>query len=40
MSIDIETARRVAKLARIKVEEEDLPRWRGNSTPFSASSSS
>ena len=25
MSIDIETARRVAKLARIKVEEDDLP---------------
>ena len=25
MSIDIETARRVAKLARIKVEDEDLP---------------
>lgn len=25
MSIDIETARRVAKLARIKVEEEALP---------------
>lgn len=25
MSIDIETARRVAKLARIKVEENDLP---------------
>lgn len=25
MSIDTETARRVAKLARIKVEEEDLP---------------
>ncbi len=25
MTIDTETARRVAKLARIKVEEEDLP---------------
>lgn len=25
MSIDIETARRVAKLARIRVEEQDLP---------------
>lgn len=25
MSIDIETARKVAKLARIKVEEPDLP---------------
>ncbi|MEM9012047.1 MAG: Asp-tRNA(Asn)/Glu-tRNA(Gln) amidotransferase subunit GatC [Pseudomonadota bacterium] len=25
MSIDIETARRVAHLARIRVEEEDLP---------------
>ena len=25
MSIDSDTARRVAKLARIKVEEEDLP---------------
>ena len=25
MSIDIETAARVAKLARIKVEDEDLP---------------
>ncbi len=25
MSIDIDTARRVAKLARIKVEDEDLP---------------
>ena len=25
MSIDTDTARRVAKLARIKVEEEDLP---------------
>ena len=25
MSIDTETARRVAKLARIKVEDEDLP---------------
>jgi len=25
MSIDTETARRVAKLARIRVEEEDLP---------------
>jgi aspartyl-tRNA(Asn)/glutamyl-tRNA(Gln) amidotransferase subunit C len=25
MSIDIETARRVAKLARIKVEDEQLP---------------
>lgn len=25
MSIDIDTAARVAKLARIKVEEEDLP---------------
>ena len=26
MSIDLDTARRVAKLARIKVEEEDLPK--------------
>ena len=25
MSIDVETARRVAQLARIKVEEDDLP---------------
>ena len=25
MSIDVETARKVAKLARIKVEDEDLP---------------
>ncbi|MFY8146603.1 MAG: Asp-tRNA(Asn)/Glu-tRNA(Gln) amidotransferase subunit GatC, partial [Rhodobacter sp.] len=25
MSIDIETARRVAKLARIRVDEADLP---------------
>lgn len=25
MSIDLETARRVAKLARIRVEEDDLP---------------
>ena len=29
MSIDIETAARVAKLARIKVEEEDLPALAG-----------
>jgi aspartyl-tRNA(Asn)/glutamyl-tRNA(Gln) amidotransferase subunit C len=29
MSIDIETARRVAKLARIKVEEKDLPALAG-----------
>ena len=29
MSIDIETARRVAKLARIKVEEGDLPALAG-----------
>ncbi|MDU8945384.1 Asp-tRNA(Asn)/Glu-tRNA(Gln) amidotransferase subunit GatC [Ovoidimarina sediminis] len=29
MSIDLETARRVAKLARIKVEEEDLPALAG-----------
>lgn len=29
MSIDIETARRVAKLARIKVEEDDLPALAG-----------
>ncbi|MBT8458013.1 MAG: Asp-tRNA(Asn)/Glu-tRNA(Gln) amidotransferase subunit GatC [Rhodobacteraceae bacterium] len=29
MSIDIETARRVAKLARIKVEDEDLPALAG-----------
>ncbi|MEY4982770.1 MAG: hypothetical protein RIR62_1036 [Pseudomonadota bacterium] len=29
MSIDIETARRVAKLARIRVEEADLPRLAG-----------
>lgn len=29
MSIDIDTARRVAKLARIKVEEEDLPALAG-----------
>ena len=29
MSIDIETARRVAKLARIRVEEEDLPALAG-----------
>lgn len=29
MSIDIETARRVAKLARIRVEEADLPALAG-----------
>jgi len=29
MSIDIETAARVAKLARIKVEQEDLPALAG-----------
>lgn len=29
MSIDIDTARRVAKLARIKVEEADLPALAG-----------
>ena len=29
MSIDTETARRVAKLARIKVEDEDLPALAG-----------
>ena len=29
MSIDIETARRVAKLARIRVEEGDLPALAG-----------
>lgn len=29
MSIDIETARRVAKLARIRVEEPDLPKLAG-----------
>ncbi|MEM9477137.1 MAG: Asp-tRNA(Asn)/Glu-tRNA(Gln) amidotransferase subunit GatC [Pseudomonadota bacterium] len=29
MSIDIDTARRVAKLARIKVEDEDLPALAG-----------
>lgn len=29
MSIDIETARRVAKLARIRVEEADLPKLAG-----------
>ncbi|NBO21582.1 MAG: Asp-tRNA(Asn)/Glu-tRNA(Gln) amidotransferase subunit GatC [Rhodobacteraceae bacterium] len=29
MSIDIETARRVAKLARIRVEEADLPQLAG-----------
>ena len=29
MSIDLETARRVAKLARIKVEDEDLPALAG-----------
>jgi aspartyl-tRNA(Asn)/glutamyl-tRNA(Gln) amidotransferase subunit C len=29
MSIDIETAARVAKLARIKVEEQDLPALAG-----------
>ena len=29
MSIDTDTARRVAKLARIKVEEEDLPALAG-----------
>jgi len=29
MSIDLETARRVAKLARIRVEEEDLPALAG-----------
>lgn len=29
MSIDIETAARVAKLARIKVEDEDLPALAG-----------
>ena len=29
MSIDVETARRVAKLARIRVEEDDLPALAG-----------
>ena len=29
MAIDIDTARKVAKLARIRVEEEDLPRLAG-----------
>ena len=29
MSIDLETAWRVAKLARIKVEDEDLPKLAG-----------
>ncbi len=29
MSIDIDTARKVAKLARIRVEETDLPRLAG-----------
>ncbi len=29
MSIDLETARRVAKLARIRVEEDDLPALAG-----------
>ncbi len=29
MSIDTETARRVAKLARIKIEDEDLPALAG-----------
>ncbi|MFY8145592.1 MAG: Asp-tRNA(Asn)/Glu-tRNA(Gln) amidotransferase subunit GatC, partial [Rhodobacter sp.] len=29
MSIDIETARRVAKLARIRVDEADLPALAG-----------
>ncbi len=29
MSIDIDTAARVAKLARIKVEEQDLPALAG-----------
>ena len=29
MSIDIDTARKVAKLARIRVEEADLPRLAG-----------
>ncbi|MFQ6547786.1 Asp-tRNA(Asn)/Glu-tRNA(Gln) amidotransferase subunit GatC [Aestuariibius sp. 2305UL40-4] len=29
MSIDIETARKVAKLARIRVEEDDLPALAG-----------
>ncbi len=29
MSIDLETARRVAKLARIKVEDDDLPALAG-----------
>ncbi len=29
MSIDLETARRVAKLARIRVEDEDLPALAG-----------
>jgi aspartyl-tRNA(Asn)/glutamyl-tRNA(Gln) amidotransferase subunit C len=29
MSIDVETARRVAKLARIRVEEADLPALAG-----------
>ena len=29
MSIDIDTARRVAKLARIKVDEADLPKLAG-----------
>jgi hypothetical protein len=40
MSIDVETARRVAKLARIRVEEADLPRLPESSTRSWASSSS
>ena len=34
MSIDTETARRVAKLARIKVEETRCPRWRRSFSHF------
>ena len=34
MSIDTDTARRVAKLARIRVNEADLPNWPGNCRAF------
>ena len=36
MSVDQATVRRVARLARIKVKDEDVPRSRASSTPFSA----
>ena len=40
MAIDIDTARKVAKLARIRVEEGDLPKLAGSFRASSASWSS